>query len=84
MTKRGAKVILIILTTQIALSTETDVFDSVNEDADWNLFDPEYAEEDDGTVDGTGYDYAQALHKTYKFFYAQMSGKLPGMEITIK
>ena len=25
-----------------------------------------------------GYDYANVLHKNYKFFYAQMSGKLAG------
>ena len=57
-----------------------DVFDQVNEDADWNLFDPAYTDGDDGTInDGVGYDYAQALHKNYKFFYAQMSGKLPGI-----
>ena len=72
------KVVLIVLVLQIAVTGGSDVFDSVNEDADWNLFDPAYADEDDGTVEGTGYDYPQALHKTYKFFYAQMSGKLPG------
>lgn len=82
MTKRDIQIVFILLIVGfINADDDNDVFDEVNKDADWNLFDPAYADEDDGTVDeGAGYDYAQALHKTYKFFYAQMSGKLAGSQ----
>ena len=62
--------------------SDENIFGDANQDTNWEIFDlPGEGDLDsDGGADGVGigYDYKDALHKSYLFYYAQMSGKLPG------
>lgn len=63
--------------------SDENIFGAANDDTDWEIFDLPGPDgggaESEGESDlGIGYDYKDALHKSYKFYYAQMSGKLPG------
>ena len=69
----------------VLCQSDENIFGAANDDTDWEIFDlpgPNGGGSESGEDSdlGIGYDYKDALHKSYKFYYAQMSGKLPGLK----
>ena len=72
--------IALIWATGSRVYAQDNIFDAANAATDWEIFDMPGAGGPDAEMEmdtsAVGYDYKLALHKSYKFYYAQMSGKL--------